>query len=154
MSSHPHVYVGPYVACKVVATPHTTTVIACTSPACPKDKPRALAPKAQFCDACGSPIGPVEITVDRRPSPWDGIGDAERLFHMDSEDGFYYYGVNEGGVADRDYGVKEGTHVDLHHLHPPTEIAWFIERYAAEIRDLEAIHADVTVSWGIHHYYM
>lgn len=151
MGRHAHFYLGPYVVCKIEATTRTINVQACPSTTCSKPKPKGQweSPHTPFCSSCGTAIGPIDITIQSKPSPFEGLP-TERLFNLDSDDGYYYFGVNEGKAYPRRFSLEEPHHEDLGLVDIAGEVVWFTARYAAEIAGLREVHADVRVTWGAH----
>jgi hypothetical protein len=158
MSSHPHIYFGPYVECTYKPATRTEKIRGCTNKECSKH-PKKVCPDVAgaFCAACGSPNDKIPITVKAYTSHYDVVKD--ELFEINSEDkknrDVLWLAPNSRRPGDPrpDFGEGE-IHLDLVNAEPEQEMAWFMTAYAKELRKLEAAYATVTVKWGLHRYRM
>lgn len=156
MGRYAQLYVGPYVTCEVTETPAQVSVRACTNAGCARPKPKTIYEKVvgPFCNLCGSPVGDVAITTMKHPSPYDALGESERLSAVQPDDTNQrvYFICNEGGAAARNFHIEPESHVGLDGFHVEHEMQWFEERYAVELEALGKAYGNFSLHWGVHYF--
>lgn len=148
-------YIGPYAVCEVTPVPRVFQVRSCPALMCKKPKPTEPMDNisADFCDSCGCRISLNEITVERSPSPFDALGESERLSPVWASKGekLIYFICNEGNQA-RKFILEIGAHVDFHDYSIGEETRWFDQRYAVELEGLAKTYGNFAIRWGIHYF--
>lgn len=164
MGSYPTVYVGPYAICEVTPYQKTVQVRACPSPTCQKPKPKNQwnHHDGAFCETCGTAIEMINIQVEAHPSPYDALGESERLSpvvpdlpaRIGMTKGCVYFICNESCIKTPCRFVLESpTHINLDGRDKLNEKTWFEDRYEAELDGLRKEYGNVTIAWGLHYFH-
>ncbi len=159
MSSHKHLYLGPYVECTYKKATRIDHVYGCTLVEC-KKHPTKRGPDAEgkFCSTCGSVNAKIPIEVPDRTDRYEVVGD--ELFTINSEETenrnilWLAPNVRRKGDPRPDLDDDGEIHLDLLSAKPEAEMAWFKDAFAKELKKLQAAYATVTVKWGLHQYFM
>lgn len=152
------IYVGPYAEARGTATERETNVYGCTNEKCAEWKKRDTwqGVSSPFCAACGSKTGKTTKMMKHRPSPYEALGENERLSPIDDHDneGTYYFISNVRGTVGESLGGERGEdhHVDLSDVDREAQMKEFETQFAEEIALLRKSF-EVDVCWGLQVYW-
>jgi len=147
-------YIGPYAEATASAVEREIAVYGCTNRQCARWKDREGWPlAAAFCATCGSPTGQTTKKSKKHPSPYEALGESERLSPIsdDGADGVCYFipNIRGDGCGERLGGDRgEDHHLDLSDVDRETEMKKFAEQFSEELDALRKVY-DVEICWGL-----